>query len=174
MFNFKKFFIYLFLILFVLLVAIFVYKFTLGDRKSTSTVVKNDSTTNTLKVEGSKVVEDAPVNETITGEKLSVEAKPLEWSSKFGPMNWTKAKAFCEDPVNGYTRLPTDKELLHGLKGQFVEVPATASGFLVFTTYWATEYPYSSDNAYCGSYAYGEASIAQDHKYNTKSVRCVR
>ena len=113
-------------------------------------------------------------NNTLTGE-MSAGAAPLEWSGIVGTMTWDAAVAYCANPANGYTRLPTMKELLGGLAGQFIDLPTTNSGFAEGTSYWSdTEIAGNPVYAWYGYIEFGYVYNLYDNKSHEHSVRCVR
>lgn len=98
---------------------------------------------------------------------------PLVWSAGIGSMNWDAAKAYCENPANGYTRLPTIGELLSALSGQFLV--GTGSGFASDLPYWSSSLGLY-DDAYAAIYNGGTGVIGHNIFNWTEEnfFRCVR
>ncbi|MEI8124037.1 MAG: hypothetical protein WCG60_02610, partial [bacterium] len=114
---------------------------------------------------------------TIMGIAGTNGSPALEWSGTIGAMTWDDAKAYCELPANGYTRLPTMKELIGALAGQYTDLPTTDSGFSADTNYWSgietAGNPYS---AWIANYYSmdGYVNDGNDGKSYEESFRCVR
>ena len=118
----------------------------------------------------------------------SVGGGSLQWSPSFGLKNWYAAKAFCEDPINGYTRLPTIDELGVALTNQFINLGNNPGGFLEYNnslleTQYHSGTEASSDSVYSGNYGYYEGYYGHsatvvttniDSKSSWYNTRCVR
>lgn len=114
---------------------------------------------------------------TILGVEGSASAgtPTLVWdTTESTTMNWATASSTCVAKGNG-SRLPTIGELCKGLVGQFMEIPATDSGFAEDTYYWSgNEYANNPDAAWIGSFGFGSVGNGSDLKVSDYSVRCVR
>ena len=115
---------------------------------------------------------------TIMGIAGTNGSPALEWSSDQEAMTWDAAVAYCANPANGYTRLPTMKELIGALAGQYTDLSTTTdSGFSFDTNYWSgIEYASNPDfawYAYCYSMD-GYVNNLDDTKGTEYSFRCVR
>jgi prepilin-type N-terminal cleavage/methylation domain-containing protein len=62
----------------------------------------------------------------------------LQWSVDLGLMSWYSAKDFCENPANGYTKLPTKEELHAALTDQFINGGNNPGGFTYREFYWSS------------------------------------
>ena len=107
----------------------------------------------------------------------SAGAPALEWSADLGSMTWDAAVAYCANPANGYTRLPTMKELIGALVGQYIDLPTTDSGFSGVTYYWSgIEYASNPGSAWYADYDSMDGFVYNglESKRFENSVRCVR
>jgi hypothetical protein len=119
---------------------------------------------------------------TPDNKKLSVpmeeETQPLEWSNTAGPMNWTKADAYCKNPANGYTRLPKLEELLKAFSEQLLEGGMKGTGRFVgedteIHSYWSLM-ELDENSAFNVGIDFGEVGYRNDYKKLEYLVRCVR
>jgi hypothetical protein len=121
------------------------------------------------------VAENIADGVTVFGVEGTAElASELEWSTEQGPMNWDTAVSTCAGTVDGSTgwRLPKIGELINGLAGQYIENPATHSGFVSLTEYWSGTGA-DSDNAWIAGIS-GSVENYYDNKINDLKFRCVR
>jgi hypothetical protein len=113
--------------------------------------------------------------------KVKNYSKSLDWSPALQEMSWTKAKAFCENPINGYTRLPTVAELNDAITDQFLpdRISVGPKGFIQSEAYWAWSYLPSDNGDGCefvGYNDYGYVVTSSEFCGDSVSnpVRCVR
>lgn len=71
---------------------------------------------------------------------------PIEWSPLIGEYQLSDAKAYCENPDNNYTRLPTFDELTKALVQQYFENGTGPAGFLPDIYYWSNTESNASGN----------------------------
>jgi hypothetical protein len=156
---------------------------SLTENPITSNIILTGNTV--LGVEGSATAgAPALVWSNIAPTRLCWDASDFSSEANCSIDGWTAegygALEYCENLVEGGSsnwRLPSITELLAGLSGQVLEVPATVSGFdEMLTYYWAAAYPYTPIHAYRATSNQTMTQVTAD--YTTKgvrhAVRCVR
>jgi hypothetical protein len=154
---------------------------SLTENPITSNIILTGNTV--LGVEGGASAE-APeiVWSNTSATRLCWEASDFTSEANCSVDGWTAegygAIEYCANLVEGGSsnwRLPTISELLVALSGQFLEVPATVSGF-DGSYYWASAYPYTPIHAYkaLGIEANSEVASTYSVKSVREYVRCVR